>query len=94
MPPVRFSVFKYYTNIVAVILSLSKIMPSCSYYKEKKLVYITILTLFSYQPSFYIKYTKSNIRLSCNIKSVSDAKYIFKFLYNIYSLSYLLGKSI
>ena len=52
-------------------------MPTYSYYAEKGLVYIIIITLFSYQPSSYTKYAKSNIRLSCNIRSVFNAKYIF-----------------
>ena len=87
MPPVRSLASKYYTYVIAVIISLSKIMPSYSYCKEKKLVYIAIAAPSSHQPFFCIKYTKSNMRLSCNIKLVSDAEYIFIFLYNIYSLS-------
>ena len=91
MPPVRSSVFKYYAYTVAVIFLFSKIMPSYSYYNEKKLVYITIITPSSCQPSFYIKCIKLNIHLSCNIKSISNTKCIFVFLYNIYSLSQLLS---
>ena len=87
MPFIRFLVSKRRTYTVVVILSLSEIMPSYSCCEEKKLVYIAIIAPFSHQPSSYIKYTKSNIYLSCNIKSVSDAEYIFIFLYNIYSLS-------
>ena len=76
MPPIRSLVSKHHTHTVTVIFLLGEIMPSYSYYKEKKLVYIIIITLSSRQPSFYIKCTKSNMHLSCNIKSVSDAKYI------------------
>ena len=76
MPPIRSSVFKRCIYIIAVILLLSEIIPSCSYYKEKKLAYIIIITPFSCQPSFYIKCIKSNIRLSYNIKLISDAKYL------------------
>ena len=76
MPPIRSLASKRRTHTVAVILLLSKIMPSYSCYEEKKLVYIIIITLFSCQPSFYIKCTKLNIRLSYNVKSVSDIKYI------------------
>ena len=94
MPPIRSLAFKYHIYIVAVILLLSEIIPSCSYYKEKKLVYIIITAPFSCQPSFYIKYTKLNIYLSCNVKSVSNAEYIFIFLYNIHSLSQLLNRNI
>ena len=75
MPFIRSLISKYYIYTVAIILLFSKIMPSCSYYKEKKLVYIIIMALFSRQPSSYVKYTKSNICLSCNIRLVFDAKY-------------------
>ena len=76
MPPIRSSAFKRHAYIVTVILLLNEIMPSCSRYKEKKLVYITIMALFSRQPSSYIKYTKLNMHLSYNIKSVSNAEYL------------------
>ena len=84
MPSIRSLVSKHHTYTVAVILLLSEIIPSYSYYKEKKLVYIIIIVPFSRQPSFYIKYTKSNICLSCNIRLVSNAKYLY-FIY-LYSL--------
>ena len=87
MPPVRSLVFKYCTCAVVVILLLGKIISSYSCYKEKKLVYIIIITPSSRQPSFYIKCTKLNIYLSCNVKSISNTKYIFIFLYNIHGLS-------
>ena len=48
MPPIKSLVSKRHTYIVAVILSLGKIMPSYSHYKEEKLVYIIITALFSY----------------------------------------------
>ena len=44
-----------YAYIVVLILLLGKIMPSYSYYKEKKLVYIAITALSSRQPSSYTK---------------------------------------
>ena len=47
MPFIRSLVSKHRTHIVAVILLLNEIMPSYSYYKEKKLVYIIIITPFS-----------------------------------------------
>ena len=77
MPPIRFLASKRYAYTVAVILLLSKIMPSCSYYEEKKLVYIVIIAPFSRQPFFYIKCTKLNMYLSCNIRSVSNAEYLY-----------------
>ena len=87
MPFIRFSVFKHFTycfKLVAVIWSLSKIIPTYSYYMEKGLVYIIIIALLGRQPSFYIEYTKLNIRSSCNIYLVSNAKYIF--LMRLYTL--------
>ena len=76
MPSIRSSASAYYTKLIAIIFSLSKIIPSYSCYKEKKLVYIIIAAPFSYQPSSYIKYTKLNIYLSYNVRSVSDTKYL------------------
>ena len=42
-------------------------MPSYTCCIKKKLLYIAIVALFSYQLLFYSKYTKLNIRSSCNI---------------------------
>ena len=47
MPSVRSLASKYYTRVVALILSLGEIMPSYSCYIEKKLVYIVITAPFS-----------------------------------------------
>ena len=77
MPPIRSLVSAYRAKLVAIILLFSEIMPSCSRCEEKKLVYIAITAPFSRQPSFYIKYTKSNIRSSCNVKSVSNTKCLY-----------------
>ena len=44
---IRFLAFEYYTYIVALILSLSVIIPIYFYYAKKKLVYIIITALFS-----------------------------------------------
>ena len=76
MPFIRSLASKRRAYTVAVILLLSEIMPTCSRCAEKKLVYITITAPFGRQPSSYIKCTKSNMRSSCNVKSVSDAKYL------------------
>jgi hypothetical protein len=49
MPSVRFLVFKYlayHSKLIAVIFLFSEIMPSCSHYTEKGLVYIIITALF------------------------------------------------
>ena len=91
MPFVRSLAFKCYTYIIAIIFLLSKIISTYSCYVEKKLVYIIIIAPFSRQPSFYFKYTKSNICLSCDVRLISNIKCIFRFPYNIYSPSQLLG---
>ena len=81
MPPVRSSASKRRTYIVAVILLLGEIMPTCSCCVLKGLVYIAIIAPLGRQPSFYTKCTKSNMRLSCNVRLVSNTKYAF-FIYS------------
>ena len=76
MPFIRSLASKCYAYIIAVILLLSEIMPIYSRYAEKKLVYITIIAPFSHQLFSYVECTKLNIHLSCNIRSVSNTKYI------------------
>ena len=77
MPFIKSLASAHYTKLMAVILLFSKIMPSCSYCKEKKLVYITIAALSNRQPSFYIKCTKLNIYLFCNVRLVFSIKYLY-----------------
>ena len=77
IPFVRSSAFKRRLRLVLLILSLGEIIPSYSYYIEKRLSYIIISVFFSRQPSFYIKCIKLNIYLSYNVKLVSNAKYIY-----------------
>ena len=67
---------KHYIYIIAVILLFSKIMLIYSCYTKKKLVYIIIIAPFSHQSSFYIKCTKLNIYLFCNIRLVLDTNLI------------------
>ena len=76
MPSIRSSASKHRAYTIAVILLLGEIMPSYSRYEEKKLVYIIIIAPASHQPSFCVKYTKLNIYLSCNVRSVSNTKYL------------------
>ena len=73
---IRFLASERHTYIILVILSLSKIMSIYSRYIKKKLVCIIITALFSCQFSFYLKYTKLNIHLSCNVKLVLNIKYL------------------
>ena len=77
MPLIRFLASKRHTYIIAVILLLGEIMLIYSYYTKKKLVCIIIMAFFSRQPSSYIKYTKLNIRLSCNIRLVFDMECLY-----------------
>ena len=77
MPLIRSLASIYYVLLTVSISLDSKIMSPCSYYAKKGLVYITIITLFSCQPSSYFKYIKANIYSLCNIRSVSTNKYIF-----------------
>ena len=74
MPPIRSLASKCRAYTITVILLFGEIMPSYSHYTEKKLVYIIITAPFSRQPSSYIKCTKLNMRLFCNIKLVSNAE--------------------
>ena len=84
MPFIRSLASACCAKLVAVILLLGEIMPSYSCYKGKKLVYIIIAVPSSHQPFFYVKCTKLNIYLSCNVRSVSNAKYLY--LMHPYSL--------
>ena len=77
MPFIRSLASKYRTYIVAVILLLSKIMPTYSCYVLKGLVYIIIIAPLGYQPSFYTKCTKLNICLFYNVRLVFNTKYMF-----------------
>ena len=76
IPFIRSSASKRHAYIVLVILLLSEIIPIYSRCVEKKLVYIIIIALFSHQPSSYVKCIKSNMYLSCNVRLVSNTKYI------------------
>ena len=75
MPPIRSLASERRTCVIAMIFSLSEIMPTYSRYVLKGLVYIAIIALLGCQPSFYAKYTKSNIYLFCDVRLVSNAKY-------------------
>ena len=77
MPSVRFLASEHRAYVVTVILLFGKIMPTCSCYVLKGLVYIIIIALLGRQPSFYTKYTKLNICLFCDVRLVSNAKCIY-----------------
>ena len=48
MPPVRSSASRHYNKLILLILSISKVMPSCSCCIKKGLLYITITSPSSY----------------------------------------------
>ena len=80
MPFIRSLVSKYSayrSKLVAMIFSLNKIMPSCSCYMEKGLVYIIITALSSRQFSLYSECIKLNIHSLYNIQLVFNTKCIF-----------------
>ena len=77
MPPIRSSASRRYNKLITLILSAGKVMPSCSYYIKKGLVYIAITAPSSRQPLSCAECTKANMRLSYNIYSISNTKYIY-----------------
>ena len=83
MPSVRSLVSKCRAHVIAVILLLSKIMPTYSCCVLKGLVYIIIIAPLGRQPFFCAKYTKLNIYLSYNIRSVFNAKCAFLIYFYI-----------
>ena len=76
MPFIKSLASKRRAYIVAVIFSLSEIMPIYSRYVLKGLVCIIIIALLGCQPSSCTKYIKLNMCLSCDIKLVSNAEYV------------------
>ena len=74
MPPIRSLVSEHCACVISVIFLLGEIMLTYSHYAEKKLVYIIITAPFSHQPFSYIKCTKLNMYLSCNIRLVLSTK--------------------
>ena len=93
MPLVRSSASKHHARVIAVILLLSEIMPTCFYCVLKGLICIAIIAPLGCQPSSYTKCTKSNMHLSCNVKSVSNAKYtclIHSYILRNLQLPYLI----
>ena len=77
MPPVRSLASERRAYVVAIILLLGEIMPTCSCYVLKGLVYIIIIAPLGRQPSSYAEYTKLNMCLSCDIRLVSNAKCVY-----------------
>jgi len=76
MPLIRSSASDHYNWLITTILSLSKVMPSCSHCVEKALMCVVIASLTRRQPSSCIECMWVNMQSSCNVQSVSDAKYV------------------
>jgi len=74
MPLIRSSASDYCNWLITTILSLGKVMPSCSCCVEKVLVCVTIAFLTGRQLSSCIKCMQVNMQLSCNVWSVSDTE--------------------
>ena len=77
MPLIRSIASKRRACVAAKILLFSKIIPLYSRCADKGLIYIIIAVPSGCQPSSCIKYTKLNIRLSYNIRLVSNIECIF-----------------
>jgi hypothetical protein len=60
MPSIKFLVFKCCALLITSISLNREIMNPYSHYIKKGLVYITFISPFRRQPSFYLKYTKVN----------------------------------
>ena len=48
MPPIRSSTSRRYNKLITLIISISKVIPSYSYYIKKGLVYIAIIVPSGY----------------------------------------------
>ena len=79
MPFIRSLASVYYILLATFISLNGKIINLYSYYAKKGLVYITIIALFSCQPSSYFKCIKANTYSLCNMRLVFTNKYIFWF---------------
>ena len=89
MPSIRSSILECYTLFTLSISLNREIISSYFYYAKKGLIYIIIIAPSSYSPFFYLKYTKANTYLLCDMRSVSINKYTFSYyctyLYTYYS---------
>ena len=75
MPFIRSITSRRHNKLMLLILSINKVMPSCSYYIKKGLLYIAIISPFSCQLLSYAKCITTNIYSFYNIYLVSNAKY-------------------
>ena len=77
MPAIKLIIFKCCTLLISFIAFNREIISLCSYCAKKRLVYIIIVKLSSYQPSSYSECIKLNTRALCDVYLVSFNKYIF-----------------
>ena len=82
MPFIKSFTSKCRVKLISTIILLGKIMPSCSCYIKRRLLYIAIIALFSRQPSFCTKCIYANMRTSYNVYLIFNAEYMF-FIYLI-----------
>src|SRR6266702_2827445 len=64
-----------HNRVIARILLLGEVMPTCSRCAKKRVVYVIIVSLTGRQPLLYTKYIKANIHSLCDVRSASDAEY-------------------
>ena len=77
IPLIRSTVFKRYALLATSISLDGEIISPYSYYIKKELIYIIIIDFFSCQPSSYVKCTKLNTYILCDVRLISFNKYIF-----------------
>ena len=84
IPKVSSSLYtQRYAYTITAILSLGEIMLSpCSRCAKEGLVYITLASPLSRQPFFYLECTKANIYLSYDVRSSTNAKYVYSITLN------------
>ena len=81
MPPIRFSTSKRRVLLTTSISLNGEIINPYFYYAKKRLVYIAITSPSNCQALFYLKCTKANTCLLCDVRLVSLNKYIFLYRY-------------
>ena len=79
MPPIRSSTSKRRALLSASISLNREIISPYSCCAKKWLVYIAIISPSSYQPSFYLEYTKANTYFVCDMRLIPFNKYIFLY---------------
>ena len=79
---------KRYTLLATSISLNREIISPCSYYTKKGLVCVIIIFFSSCQPSSYLKCTKANTCLLCDVRLIPLNKCISLYLYARYCAYY------